>query len=177
MKLANRRMDLSFAIMNKNEVRIMKFEKATTNDINQLTDLRAAYIQEDLGNVDVIDLEAMRESLPSYYAAHLGKDLYVYITRNDDGEIVSCAFLLIVEKPASPAFITGKTGTVLNVYTKPEYRHKGYSKKLMEMMLEDAATEKVSVIELKSTDEGYRLYQSVGFEDVVSKYHVMRVRL
>ncbi len=37
---------MSFAIMNKNEVRIMKFEKATTNDINQLTDLRAAYIQE-----------------------------------------------------------------------------------------------------------------------------------
>ena len=155
----------------------MKFEKATTNDINQLTDLRVAYIQEDLGNVDVTDLEAMRESLPGYYAAHLGKDLYVYITRNDDGEIVSCAFLLIVEKPASPAFITGKTGTVLNVYTKPEFRHKGYAKKLMEMMLADAATEKVSVIELKSTDEGYRLYQSVGFEDVVSKYHVMRVRL
>lgn len=45
----------------------------------------------------------MREALPTYYAAHLGKDLYVYITRNDDGEIVSCAFLLIVEKPASPA--------------------------------------------------------------------------
>ena len=155
----------------------MKFEKATTNDINQLTDLRVAYIQEDLGNVDVTDLDAMRESLPGYYAAHLGKDLYVYITRNDDGEIVSCAFLLIVEKPASPAFITGKTGTVLNVYTKPEFRHKGYAKKLMEMMLADAATEKVSVIELKSTDEGYRLYQSVGFEDVVSKYHVMRVRL
>ena len=40
-----------------------------------------------------------------------------------------------------------------------------------------AAKEKVSVIELKSTDEGYRLYQSVGFEDMVSKYHVMRVRL
>ena len=136
-----------------------------------------AYIQEDLGDVETADLEAMREALPTYYAAYLGKDLYVYITRNDDGEIVSCAFLLIVEKPASPAFITGKTGTVLNVYTKPEFRHKGYAKKLMEMMLADAAKEKVSVIELKSTDEGYRLYQSVGFEDVVSKYHVMRVRL
>ena len=47
----------------------------------------------------------------------------------------------------------------------------------MKMMLEDAAKEHLSVVELKSTDEGYRLYQSVGFEDVVSKYHVMRVRL
>lgn len=155
----------------------MIFEKAAANDMEQLTDLRVAYIQEDLGNVEVTDLDAMRESLPGYYAAHLGKDLYVYITRNDDGEIVSCAFLLIVEKPASPAFITGKTGTVLNVYTKPEYRHKGYAKKLMEMMLEDAATEQLSVVELKATDDGYHLYELVGFEEVVSKYHVMRVRL
>lgn len=155
----------------------MKFEKAIVNDIEQLTDLRTAYIQEDLSDVDVEDFDAMRESLPGYYAAHLGKDLYVYITRNDDGEIVSCAFLLIVEKPASPAFITGKTGTVLNVYTKPEYRHKGYAKKLMEMMLEDAVTEQLSVVELKATDNGYQLYKAVGFEEVVSKYHVMRVRL
>ncbi len=156
---------------------IMNFEKATTNDIEQLTDLRVAYIQEDLGDVEETDMEAMRESLPGYYAAHLGNDLYVYIARNDKGEIVSCAFLLFVEKQASPAFITGKTGTVLNVYTKPEHRHKGYAKKLMEMMLDDAAKEKLSVVELKSTDEGYVLYKAVGFEKVVSKYHVMRVKL
>ena len=155
----------------------MKFEKATTKDIEQLTELRVAYIQEDLGNVDEEDLEAMRRALPEYYSKHLNNDLHVYTARNDDRGIVACAFLLIVEKPASPAFITGKTGTVLNVYTKPKCRHKGYAKRLMEMMLEDAAKEKVSVIELKSTDEGYRLYQSVGFEDVVSKYHVMRVRM
>lgn len=155
----------------------MIFEKATTNDIEQLTDLRVAYIQEDLGEVDKEDLETMRTALPDYYSGHLNNDLYAYVARNDEGEIVACAFLLIVEKPASPAFITGKTGTVLNVYTKPEYRHKGYAKKLMEVMLEDATKEKVSVIELKSTDEGYRLYKAVGFEDVVSKYHVMRVKL
>lgn len=29
----------------------MIFEKATANDIGQLTDLRDAYIQEDLGDV------------------------------------------------------------------------------------------------------------------------------
>ncbi len=155
----------------------MKFEKATTNDIEQLTDLRVAYIQEDLKNVEASDLDAMREVLPCYYATHLGNDLHVYIARNDEGEIVSCAFLLFVEKPASPAFITGKTGTVLNVYTKPEHRHKGYAKKLMEMMLDDAAKEKLSVVELKATDEGYALYKAVGFEEVVSKYHVMRVKL
>ena len=152
----------------------MKFEKATIKDINMLTDLRLAYLQEDLGVIT--DKQLIQESLPGYYEKHLNKDLMVYIAR-DDEDIVACAFLLIVEKPMSPSFITGKTGTALNVYTKPEYRNKGYAKKLMTMMLEDATAQDVSVIELKSTEDGYLLYKSVGFEDVVAKYHNMKIVL
>ena len=152
----------------------MIFEKATIKDINGLTDLRLAYLQEDLGVIT--NKELIQESLPGYYEKHLNKDLMVYVAR-DEEDIVSCAFLLIVEKPMSPSFITGKTGTVLNVYTKPEYRNKGYAKKLMTMMLEDATAQDVSVIELKSTEDGYSLYKSVGFEDVVVKYHNMKIVL
>ena len=152
----------------------MKFEKATIKDINMLTDLRLAYLQEDLGVIT--DKQLIQESLPGYYEKHLNKDLMVYVAR-DDEDIIACAFLLIVEKPMSPSFITGKTGTVLNVYTKPEYRNKGYAKKLMTMMLEDATAQDVSVIELKSTEDGYLLYKSVGFEDVVVKYHNMKIVL
>lgn len=152
----------------------MIFEKATIKDINGLTDLRLAYLQEDLGVIT--NKELIQESLPGYYEKHLNKDLMVYVAR-DEEDIVSCAFLLIVEKPMSPSFITGKTGTALNVYTKPEYRNKGYAKKLMTMMLEDATAQDVSVIELKSTEDGYLLYKSVGFEDVVVKYHNMKIVL
>ncbi|MBP3325069.1 MAG: GNAT family N-acetyltransferase [Coprococcus sp.] len=154
----------------------MTFEKATIQDISTLTDLRIAYLQEDLGDITDADLELIKTSLPFYYEKHLNKDLMVYVARNED-DIVSCAFLLIVEKPMSPSFITGKTGTVLNVYTKPEYRGRGYSKRLMTMMLEDAKAQDVSVIELKSTDEGYSLYKSVGFEDARAKYHNMKIVL
>ena len=152
----------------------MIFEKATIKDINGLTDLRLAYLQEDLGVIT--NKELIQESLPGYYEKHLNKDLMVYVAR-DDEDIVACAFLLIVEKPMSPSFITGKTGTVLNVYTKPEYRNKGYAKKLMTMMLEDATAQDVSIIELKATEDGYSLYKSVGFEDVVAKYHNMKIVL
>ena len=152
----------------------MIFEKATIKDINGLTDLRLAYLQEDLGVIT--DKELIQESLPGYYEKHLNKDLMVYVAR-DEEDIVSCAFLLIVEKPMSPSFITGKTGTVLNVYTKPGYRHRGYAKELMTMMLEEATAQDVSVIELKSTEDGYLLYKSVGFEDVVVKYHNMKIVL
>ena len=98
----------------------MIFDKATKKDIGVLTDLRIAYLNEDLGVISDQNLELMKSTLPSYYTKHLNKDLMVYVAR-DGEDIVSCAFLLIVEKPMSPSFITGKTGTVLNVYTKPDY--------------------------------------------------------
>lgn len=154
----------------------MIFEKAAIQDISMLTDLRIAYLKEDLGTITDKDLSMIKTSLPVYYEKHLNKDLLVYVVRDED-DIVSCAFLLIVVKPMSPSFITGKTGTVLNVYTKPEYRYRGYAKELMTMMLEDAAAQGVSVIELKSTEDGYPLYKSVGFEDVRAKYHNMKIVL
>ena len=154
----------------------MIFDKATKKDIGELTELRISYLQEDLGVISGKDLELMQVTLPSYYEKHLNKDLIIYVAR-DEMDIVSCAFLLIVEKPMSPSFITGKTGTVLNVYTKSEYRKRGYAKELITMMLKDAKVEGVSVIELKATEDGYSLYKLVGFEDVVAKYHNMKIVL
>lgn len=154
----------------------MIYEKATTKDISELTDLRIAYLQEDLGAITEDDLQKLQASLPGYFEKHLNQDLMVYIAR-EEGAIVSCAFLLIVEKPMSPSFITGKTGVVLNVYTKPEHRRKGYAKKLMTKMLEDAAACDVSVVELKATEEGYPLYKSIGFVDVGTQYCNMRITL
>lgn len=151
----------------------MTFEKATADDIAELVSLRIAYLEEDSGNLDKDILLSIASDLHDYFAKHLNNDIFVYVARNQQG-IVACAFLLVIEKPMSPAFITGKTGTVLNVYTRPEYRHKGYARRLMKMLLDDAAAKNLSNIELKATDAGYDLYKSLGFKDEVSKYHLMK---
>ena len=74
----------------------------------------------------------------------------------------------------SPAFLSGKTGMVLNVYTKPDHRGKGYAHSIMETMILEARALNLASIELKSTEDGYALYKSVGFEDDRSKYHSMK---
>ena len=154
----------------------MVIDKASEKEISGLVELRIAYLKEDLGTISEADLQRMKEVLPQYFRKHLNRDLFVYVAKEAE-EILACAFLLVVEKPMSPAFMTGKTGTVLNVYTKPEYRKKGYAKQLMNVLLEDAKKNELSVVELKATEDGYHLYKAVGFQDVVSKYHNMRVLL
>lgn len=151
----------------------MIVENAEIADIDLLTELRIAYLKEDYGTLDEEDILKIRRDLPDYFKKNLNENIFCYLIR-DKENIVACAFLLVVEKPMSPAFITGKTGTVLNVYTNPAYRHRGCAKKIMNKLLSDAMEKNLSVVELKSTEDGYHLYKSVGFTDEVSRYHVMK---
>ena len=151
----------------------MKTDRATASEIGMLVRARIDYLTEDHGALDERDATAIRKQLPGYFAAHLNRDLFCHVIR--DGEtIVSCAFLLVVEKPMSPSFLNGRTGTVLNVYTQPAYRRRGYARAVMEALLDDARAMGLCVVGLKATDDGYPLYRSVGFEDDVSKYHCLK---
>ena len=151
----------------------MEFSKAGLEYIEQLVQLRLDFLTEDHGTLSDEEIKRISEKLPEYYKKHLNNDLFVYIC-TDENEIVSCCFLLVSEKPSNPDFLNGKMGTVLNVYTKPQHRHHGYAKKLIEMMLEDAKAMELDFVELKATEDGYGLYKKVGFKDAVSKYHDMK---
>lgn len=151
----------------------MGVERANIADADELVELRVAYLTEDNGVLDEGDEVAIRDGLPGYFGAHLGHDLHAYVVR-EGGRIASCAFLIVVEKPMSPAFINGRTGIVLNVYTRPDCRRRGYAKRVMQALLTDAEALDLSVVELQATDDGYPLYLSVGFSDDESKYHRMK---
>ncbi|MCM1496054.1 MAG: GNAT family N-acetyltransferase [Bacteroides sp.] len=151
----------------------MMVENVEIADIDTLVELRLAYLKEDSGELSEDDILKIRQDLPNYFRKNLNQNIFCYLIR-DKEEIAACAFLLVIEKPMSPAFITGRTGTVLNVYTNPVYRHKGYAKQIMNQLLSDAVEKNLSVVELKATDAGYHLYKSMGFVDDTSKYHSMK---
>jgi len=144
----------------------MKFIKADEGQIDELVKMRLAYLNYDYKGLEKEVQERIEVALPDYFHNHLNKDLFAYVAV--DKEIIATALLLIIEKPANPNFITGKTGMVLNVYTKEEHRRRGIAKQLIEMLLEDAQNLKLDFVELKATNEGYELYKKMGFKDVIS---------
>jgi predicted GNAT family N-acyltransferase len=152
---------------------LVKVEKAGIDDIDALVKMRLDFLLEDNGSLNDSDVMAIKKDLPEYYKSHINNDLYIFVVREEQ-TIVSCAFLLVIEKPMSPSFINGRTGTVLNVYTCPANRHRGYAKMIMETLLAKAKKLQLSVVDLKATEDGYHLYRSVGFADDCSKYHLMK---
>lgn len=80
----------------------MTVEYAQTADIPLLTELRLAYLEEDHGKLSEDEFEIISRDLPGYFERNLNQNLFCYLIREQE-EIAACAFLLVVEKPMSPA--------------------------------------------------------------------------
>lgn len=154
------------------------FGQASLSDVPELVRLRIGYLTADLGALDPQqELDLWRE-LPAYFELHLDDDLLAFVARDEDsGAIVSCAWLLLVTKPPSPRFPHGQTGTLFNVFTVPEHRRKGLARQVMLRLIDAAYDLNLDVLELHATEDGYPLYQALGFEDDSSTHVAMRLML
>lgn len=151
------------------------FGPATINDIEELIDLRLAYLADDFGELSDVQRTQIASTLPAYLRTHLGTDLSIHVAR--DGHIISCAWLLQVQKPPSPRFPHGRTGILFNVFTVEERRHQGLASAVMHRLLDEARMLELDVVELNATEDGYPLYCSLGFVDDSSTHRPMRMEL
>ncbi|MBQ5330275.1 MAG: GNAT family N-acetyltransferase [Oscillospiraceae bacterium] len=155
---------------------MIEYRKAAHADIPVIIDMRIAYMEETHPDLTDDVIEEIRDRSKGYFREHLNRDCVVYLAC--DGEnTVACVFFVLVNKPASPLFLTGKTGTLMNVFTKKEYRQKGIAKKLVSMVIEDGKKWDLSYIELRSTNDGYPLYKSLDFIEDKSIYMSMKLKL
>ena len=147
-----------------------------THLIASLVALRLEYLRADYSVLPKEVEQVLRAQLPLYFSRHLGKDCHVYLAKEHQSA-VSCAFLIVLEKPANPTFPTGKVGTVMNVYTRPVYRRRGFACALLERLISDARKMELSYLELQATEQGLHLYQRLGFNREISRYLPMRLIL
>ncbi|KJF26882.1 hypothetical protein TZ02_10815 [Clostridium aceticum] len=150
--------------------------KATFDDIDILIKLRIDYLLADRGNLTEDEESTIRSQLTAYYVKHINHD-FIAILAEIENKVVSTAFLVISEKPANPTFITGKTGTLLNVLTYPEYRRMGVAGKVIYRIIDEAKQLGLSSIDLSATQDGKGLYEKLGFTEGKSKYTSMKLQL
>lgn len=154
----------------------MNIYKATLDDIDDLIRLRIDFLTMDQGRLSDQNEKEIRAQLKVYLAKHIPlEDFIAVIAKHPTGKIASAAFLIIQERPANPSFITGLTGTLLNVVTYPEFRRKGIASQVIGEIINEARQKGVSSIDLYATDDGKELYKKLGF--VEPSYTSMRLKL
>lgn len=138
--------------------------KATLDDINSLIQLRIDFLS-DGRNLSPEEETAIKAQLIKYFSKHIPDNTFISVFAEVGNKIAATVYLTISEKPANTSFITGITGTILNVYTYPEYRRKGIATKILNKIIEEAVQLGVSHIDLQATSDGKCVYEKLGFKE------------
>lgn len=158
--------------MNKEDTKIYK---ATLEDVDNLVNLRIAFLKDESTKFSEDDEKLVREKGKLYFEKHLNADDLIALIAKVENEIVATAFLLITEKPISPTFPNGYTGTLLNVFTYSQYRRQGFAESLIERIKQEAKERNITLIDLMSTIDGLSLYKNLGFKELT--YTALRLKL
>ena len=137
--------------------------------------MRMAYIWDSFDDVVDHQAEQIEANLRDYFDEHINKDDLVAMVLEIEGNPVSIALLIISKKPANPGFVDGRVGTIMNVYTVPEYRKRGYSTALLSELINEAKKRQLGLINLLATDKAYHLYKKLGFQEDDDKAMEMKL--
>lgn len=138
--------------------------KLDINDIDSYCNLRVAMLLSDKSvsyNKEELVLQT-RE----YYENYINKTLFIlgYI---ENEEIVSVAAYEVLKRLPTPKInnLNSDIAYVCSIYTKEEFRNKGYSKLLLNEVIGDAKKRGLTRFKLSSHNEiAIKMYEKFGFK-------------
>lgn len=141
---------------------LLKVKVANITDIEELAKLRILQQKDEWQN-EYEDEMNLYEKTKEYLNKHLNKDIYFFITKNNDKIIATCGIQIIQYLPQCND--NGLMGYICDVFTLPEHRKKGIQTKMLKECIEFAKKKEVKMIQL-STDnpDAISIYKKIGFE-------------
>lgn len=138
--------------------------KLDINDIDSYCNLRVAMLLSDKSvsyNKEELVLQT-RE----YYENYINKTLFIFGYIENE-EIVSVAAYEVLKRLPTPKInnLNSDIAYVCSIYTKEEYRNKGYSKLLLNEVIGDAKKRGLTRFKLSSHNEiAIKMYEKFGFK-------------
>ncbi len=140
----------------------MEIIKATKNDIETLMKIRMEMLKEvNALPIDYVFDKSFVENCRKNFECTGETQTDILCIEN--GEPVACANLCYLSMMPTFFHPTGKRAHLMNVYVKKDFRRKGLAKKMLELLIEEAKSRKVTEISLDATEKGRPLYESMGF--------------
>jgi GNAT superfamily N-acetyltransferase len=139
------------------------FTLATTADAQLVVDYRIAFATEFAGKQPPMIEKETRTRLHTYFSKELNKNYICWYAKDGD-EIAAIGGLVLREGPGNLKNPSGKWGYIMNVYTVPHHRRKGYCSAILDRLIGTARERGVMAIELHASKAGAPVYEKHGFE-------------
>lgn len=141
--------------------------KLDLNDLEQIVELRIAIQNFDFSIANMhkkIDKDILEKETREYVTKNLNNTLYMFGLFIDSKLIANCGFYIDRHFPTYNNK-SGVTGYICNVFTKEEYRNKGYQKKVFTKCLDYAKEIGIKKFKLSSINENaINMYKNFGFK-------------
>lgn len=142
----------------------MIIKRLDIEDVEFFLDLRLKLFYE-LQEIDKNDnIENLKNFTKEHYLKNIDKSLITYGIF-EENKIVSIGSLCLFERIPYMENISGREGYILNIYTLPEYRKKGYGKQITEKLIEHSKEIGIKKLWLNASEEGKKIYLKLGFKE------------
>ncbi|HLO11823.1 MAG TPA: GNAT family N-acetyltransferase [Pseudoneobacillus sp.] len=142
---------------------MFNFIKVSLEHIDKIISLRLALLKE-LGELNSPQEEQLlATSTRGYLQIALLNNEFISYMAETNGIPVSISGMVIFKRPPYLENLQGIEAYILNMYTVPEYRGKGFAKKLLENCIDESKKSGVKRIWLHASEDGEHLYKRMGF--------------
>lgn len=142
---------------------MFNFIKVSLEHIDKIISLRLALLKE-LGELNSPQEEQLlATSTRGYLQKALLNNEFISYMAETNGIPVSISGMVIFKRPPYLENLQGIEAYILNMYTVPEYRGKGFAKKLLENCIDESKKSGVKRIWLHASEDGEHLYKRMGF--------------
>jgi len=137
--------------------------EATVEDLATIIRHRRGMFS-DMGFLDEVGLAAMEATSAAFIKAGLEDGSYRGWLAETEAGVVAGGGLVIVGYPSAPHDPSPRRAWILNMYTEPQYRGRGFGRAIVEAMVAWCREEGFGCVSLHASDAGRHLYEAMGFK-------------
>ena len=130
--------------------------------VNEFCRLRIELFEE-LGEISKDeDISELKSATEQYYLSHINKDLISWGIFQKE-KLIATGSLCLIHRIPYEGTLAGLEGYILNIYTSPRFRKRGFANQILDNIIEYARKNNIKRLWLNSSDKAKELYRKCGF--------------
>ena len=139
------------------------YRNTTLADIELLVKLRIDFIKDEGIELSSVETDNFIMTCRNYFEKAIENKSFIAVVAENNGEVISTAFMTLSERPPRKPFMPCLGGTIYNVFTYNQYRRQGIATNVLKLIIEEAKNNGAGFIDLLATGDGKSVYEKLGF--------------
>jgi len=147
------------------------FQMVSLEQIELFVQVRLFVLREANALPADADMSEVERQTREYYKAALADGSCEGVFVFENGKVVGSGGVSYFRVLPTCCITDGRKAYLMNIYTAPEYRHRGVATHILRMLIKSARSRGVTSISLEATGMGRPLYEKLGFVPMEPKWN------